>query len=268
MTTHTNLLIDEEPLQVLPSLACEVGLHEAMVLQQIHYWLHPKRKSGKVVDGTRWIFNSYAQWHEQFPFLTEKVIGNAIRSLERQGYLRSRQDLNAVGSDRRKWYTVDYDRFRDVQRPCRDDDDPSGDDDDTQTGRSSITETTSTETTTESTASAKRKSGGAHDLINAFSDEMGIHHPTNYGKAIGQATQLLRAGATPEMVRACTSWLLGDPFWTQRGIDFGTVLSQWDKFLAWSSKRGSTPVRVKDAKGNYTPDGLRMFAEQLRRNGQ
>jgi hypothetical protein len=150
MTTHMNLLIDEEPLQVLPSLACAVGLHEAIVLQQIHYWLNPKRKSGKVVDGTRWIFNSYGQWQEQFPFLTEKVIGNAIRSLEKQGYLLSRQDLNAVGSDRRKWYTIDYDRFWDVERPDSDDGRPYRDDDDTQMGRSSITETTA-ETTTETT---------------------------------------------------------------------------------------------------------------------
>jgi hypothetical protein len=163
MTTHMNLLIDEEPLQVLPSLACAVGLHEAIVLQQIHYWLNPKRKSGKVVDGTRWIFNSYGQWQEQFPFLTEKVIGNAIRSLEKQGYLLSRQDLNAVGSDRRKWYTIDYDRFRDVERPDSDDGSLYRDDEQTQMGRSSITETTA-ETTPETTSVAPKRKKQATTL--------------------------------------------------------------------------------------------------------
>lgn len=125
---YSKLLINEEPLQVLPSLACKVGLHEAIVLQQVHYWLGPKRKSGKVLDSTRWIFNSYAEWQEQFPFFTEKVIGNAIRSLEKQGYLLSRQDLNEIGSDRRKWYTINYKAFGDDERPDWDDGNPSGDD--------------------------------------------------------------------------------------------------------------------------------------------
>ncbi len=107
--THNNLLIDEEPLQVLPGLAVVVGLHEAIVLQQIHYWMSPKRRSGRVIDGRRWVFNSYTQWREQFPFWTEKAIGNAVRSLESQGVLESRQDLNAIGSDRRKWYSINYD---------------------------------------------------------------------------------------------------------------------------------------------------------------
>ena len=34
-----SLLISEPPLQVLPSLAVKIGLNEAIVLQQIHYWL-------------------------------------------------------------------------------------------------------------------------------------------------------------------------------------------------------------------------------------
>ena len=34
-----NLLIDDYPILVLPKLATEIGLNEAIVLQQIHYWL-------------------------------------------------------------------------------------------------------------------------------------------------------------------------------------------------------------------------------------
>lgn len=36
------LLINEPPLQVLPTLAKTIGLNEAIVLQQVHYWLNPK----------------------------------------------------------------------------------------------------------------------------------------------------------------------------------------------------------------------------------
>ena len=34
-----NLLINEPPLQVLPSLAAKIGLDNAIFIQQLHYWL-------------------------------------------------------------------------------------------------------------------------------------------------------------------------------------------------------------------------------------
>ena len=104
MKTGSRLLIDEHPLQVLPSLAVAVGLNEAIILQQIHYWLGTK--SGEIKeDGRRWVFNSYAEWKCQFPFWSEDTIYRAVRSLERKKILLSRQE----GNDRRKWYTIDYD---------------------------------------------------------------------------------------------------------------------------------------------------------------
>jgi len=39
MQLSSSLLINESPLQVLPSLAVLVGLNEAIVLQQTHYWI-------------------------------------------------------------------------------------------------------------------------------------------------------------------------------------------------------------------------------------
>ena len=36
----SRLLINENPLQVLPTLAVKIGLNEAMILQQMHYWLN------------------------------------------------------------------------------------------------------------------------------------------------------------------------------------------------------------------------------------
>lgn len=45
----SKLLIDEEPLQVLPGLAAVIGLNEALVVQQLHYWLrrskHEQRRT-------------------------------------------------------------------------------------------------------------------------------------------------------------------------------------------------------------------------------
>ena len=65
----SDLLINEPPLQVLPSLACAVGLNEALILQQFHYWL---QHSNNIKDGHKWIYNSYQEWHKQFPFWKSK----------------------------------------------------------------------------------------------------------------------------------------------------------------------------------------------------
>jgi len=53
------LLINENPLQVLPGLAKMIGLNEAIFLQQLHYWLD---KSAHNLDERRWIYNTAAGW--------------------------------------------------------------------------------------------------------------------------------------------------------------------------------------------------------------
>ena len=101
----SKLLMDEPPLQVLPSLAVLVGLNEAIVLQQLHYWI---AKSENVHDGRTWVYNSYEQWQAQFPFWHVNTIQRAFGSLEKQGIVLSRR-LEASGWNQRKWYTIDYD---------------------------------------------------------------------------------------------------------------------------------------------------------------
>ncbi|MCP6757123.1 replication protein RepO, partial [Klebsiella pneumoniae] len=59
------LLINEPPLQVLPSLAKAIGLNEALILQQIHYWLNPKHNQN-LFKGRYWVYNTYEQWQAQF----------------------------------------------------------------------------------------------------------------------------------------------------------------------------------------------------------
>jgi hypothetical protein len=80
----SKLLIDEPPLIVLPSLAAALGLSEAILLQQIHYWL---RQGGHVRDGRRWIYNSYAQWAAQLPFWKEGAIRRILEHLRARGLL-------------------------------------------------------------------------------------------------------------------------------------------------------------------------------------
>lgn len=102
-----SLLIQEPPLQVLPSLAVKVGLNEAIVLQQIHYWL---LKSNNVRDGHRWVYNSYSEWNKQFPFWSRNTLIRTFNRLEKQGYLIS-ANYNKAKFDKTKWYRIDYQRL-------------------------------------------------------------------------------------------------------------------------------------------------------------
>jgi hypothetical protein len=101
----SKLLIAEPPLQVLPSLACALGLNEALLLQQVHYWL--AQPSAKIRDGRPWLYNSYADWQHQFPFWSISTIRRTIETLEQRGLLRS-GNYNSSPMDRTKWYTIDY----------------------------------------------------------------------------------------------------------------------------------------------------------------
>src|SRR5215467_6129922 len=104
--TTSHLLINEPPLQVLPTLAVALGLNEAIFLQQLHYWI--QGKSGRVHDGRRWIYNSLDEWHEQFPFWSVEAIRRVVRSLRQQGVLLTTTELNRTPMDRTLWYTIDH----------------------------------------------------------------------------------------------------------------------------------------------------------------
>jgi hypothetical protein len=105
------LLIDEPPLQVLPSLAVAIGLNEAIALQQIHYWLQQKRH---LVAGRYWVYNSYKEWEDQFPFWSNATIRRILGNLEKQGLVEARE-LNRAKFDRTKWYTIDYDKLAQIE---------------------------------------------------------------------------------------------------------------------------------------------------------
>ena len=102
----SNLLINEPPLMVLPTLAAKIGLNEAIILQQIHYWLDP-RGNKNLKEGKHWVYNSYKDWEKQFPFWSEKTIKRAILALEKRGLLKSSL-YNKNPLDKTKWYTINY----------------------------------------------------------------------------------------------------------------------------------------------------------------
>ena len=106
------LLIDEPPLQVLPSLATAIGLNKAIVLQQLHYWL---QTSSHQIEGKKWIYNTYEEWRKQFPFWSEKTIKRTFRELEKDGLIVTTTKFNKSKFDKTKWYTINYEKLAEIE---------------------------------------------------------------------------------------------------------------------------------------------------------
>ena len=100
----SKLMLPDAPLMVLPRLAAAIGLHEALMLQQIHYWLCT---AGHERDGRRWIYNSYTDWAAQLPFWTRETVRRVLGRLRARGLVLT-GDYNRHGYDRTLWYTIDY----------------------------------------------------------------------------------------------------------------------------------------------------------------
>lgn len=114
MKTST-LLINEPPLQVLPSLAKAIGLNEAIVTQQLHYWLTNKNCAGFTdPSGEKWIFNTYEEWQENFPFWSTSTIKRTFLELEEKKVVISHQ-FDAKSRDMRKYYRLNYEQLCTLQ---------------------------------------------------------------------------------------------------------------------------------------------------------
>lgn len=107
------LLIDDYPIQVLPKLAEEIGLNEAIFLQQLHYWLNGK--SSKYIDGKKWIYNTFEDWQEQFPFWSVSTVKRTVNSLSKRNLIL-KGNYNRAGFDKTVWYSINYEEVKRVNR--------------------------------------------------------------------------------------------------------------------------------------------------------
>lgn len=102
-----SMLFNFRPLVINPELATRIGLNEAIVLQQVNYWINDKEQ-GVNHAGRRWVFNSYESWVKQFPFWSADTVKRAFTSLVKQGCLDVEQ-LNKSQHDRTNYYTINHD---------------------------------------------------------------------------------------------------------------------------------------------------------------
>lgn len=110
----SNLLLDERPLIVLPSLAAMLNsLDEAVILQQIHYWIEKRQN---YCEGRYWVYNSMENWMQQFPWIKSRTtLTRYFNNLEKKGLLIT-GNYNKAGFDKTKWYTIDYSTLSDFEQ--------------------------------------------------------------------------------------------------------------------------------------------------------
>lgn len=102
------LLLDEPPLQIQSSLAVAIGLNEAIFLQQLHYWLE---RSKNQHDGRRWVYNTFEEWQEKFPFWSLRTMERIVARLRNDLHVVTVRKFKQKDWDRRNWYAIDYEVF-------------------------------------------------------------------------------------------------------------------------------------------------------------
>lgn len=106
------LLLDSQPLVILPELAVAIGLDEAIVLQQIHYWCNFNANAGRnFQDGHYWVYNSMPKWLEQFPWYKKSKLERTFASLKKQDLIIT-GNYNKLAMDRTNWYRVNYEALQ------------------------------------------------------------------------------------------------------------------------------------------------------------
>lgn len=111
------LFIDKSKTLIINTdLALVLGdLNEAIVLNQLNYWLGINKKVGKnFIDDRYWVYNSYSDWKaKDFPYWSEKTIQRTFTRLENKGVVVS-ANYNKLGIDKTKWYTIDTEKLQEL----------------------------------------------------------------------------------------------------------------------------------------------------------
>lgn len=108
--TFKELFVNQSKTLIINTdLALVLGdLNEAIVLNQLNYWLEINEKAGKnFIDGKYWVYNTYNDWKtNNFPYWSEKTIQRTFSRLESKGVVIA-ANYNKESFDKTKWYTID-----------------------------------------------------------------------------------------------------------------------------------------------------------------
>ena len=106
-----NKLFNSHPLVVDKELATILGLNEALVLQQLNYWIEINKKNKRNFhEGKYWTYNTINEWQEEFPFWSTSTVKRTFKKL-RDMNLIIVDNFNLYQMDRTLWYTINYEEL-------------------------------------------------------------------------------------------------------------------------------------------------------------
>lgn len=106
MNNIFEMLFVKRPLVVNPQLAAMIGLNEAIILQQIKYWID---RTEFQFEGRKWFFKTADDWEVEFPFWSKPTIRRILKSLEKSDMISSRKLHGFFFKDQSNqtlWYTL------------------------------------------------------------------------------------------------------------------------------------------------------------------
>lgn len=115
MKSTSKLLFNEEPITINRLAAKVLGLNEAIVVQQVHYWLEINRKAKiNQYNGRTWTYNTYEKWQiENFDFWSTRTVMRIFVSLFDKGIF-IRGNYNKKKYDKTTWVSIDYDKLDEI----------------------------------------------------------------------------------------------------------------------------------------------------------
>ena len=105
----SNIFYNIEPKVINTELACLIGLNEAIVLQQLHYWIEKNKATDtNLYDGRYWTYGTVQQYRDRdFRFWSFETVKRTLARLVSQGLVIS-GNYNKMKLDQTKWYAIDY----------------------------------------------------------------------------------------------------------------------------------------------------------------
>ncbi|MFJ8236080.1 hypothetical protein ACIQ34_10075 [Ureibacillus sp. NPDC094379] len=103
-----NLLNNETPILISSKLAMNIGLNEALMLQQLYDLV---QTSESVKEGEKWVSKTLMEWHHQFPFWSKSTIDRILKKLEQLNLIEV-GNFNERKTDRTKWYRINEEELK------------------------------------------------------------------------------------------------------------------------------------------------------------
>lgn len=202
----SKLLINDKPLMVLPKLAVEIGLNQALVLQQVHYWILTFKEANKrdhYHDGEWWVYNTKREWGESFPWWSESTVWRALTDLRERGLLIVSSKYNRKGYDRTLWYRIDYEALSQIEKSIY----SKWENGTSQNDKMDVVKMTSpipetiTETITETTTQKKRHHHSGGSTNGHHRRILDIYH-----RIIGQTAPSVSMGDIDDLWQRCNDY--------------------------------------------------------------